>query len=185
MRVEEIIEKIRPELEKTINYLKGEILKIRTSRPTASLVEGLEVDILGKKFTLKSLGMISLSGAREIIIQPWDDSYLEPIERAITKSPLQVSPLLEKDRIRIRFPSLNEDMRRSLVRLLAQKSEEARKTVRHWRREAWREIQDGFAKGEITEDEKYRGKDKLQELIDEYNKRIDEMIERKKKEIME
>jgi len=184
MDYQEIIEKIRPELDKMMDYLKGELAKVRTSRPSASLVESITVNIFGKKLSLKSLGIITLSENQEIIIQPWEDSYLQPIEEAISKSLLQVSPIVEKERIRIRFPPLSEDMRKNLVRVLSQKTEDSKRTVRHWRKIAWKEIQDKFSQGEISEDNKYRAKDKLQELIDEHNKKIDEMIERKKKEIM-
>jgi len=182
---QEIIDKIKPELEKAINYLKGELVQIRTSRPATSLIEDIEADIFGKKMALKSLGQISLEQGQAIIIQPWDVSYLEPIEKAIFKSPLQASCIVEKDRIRVRFPPLSKDIRKNLVRLLAEKAENTKKTIRHWRTQAWKAIQDGFAKGEITEDNKYRAKDKLQELIDEYNKKVDEMRETKEKEIVE
>lgn len=182
---QEIIDKIKPELEKTIAYLKSELLKVRAGRPSPSLVEDLEIDCFGQKMPLKGLAMITIGQAREIIIQPWDISYIKPIEEAIFKSPLELSPRVEKERIRISFPPLSEDLRKGLVRLLSEKAEESKQTVRHWRKLAWREIQDGFAEGDISEDDKYRGKDKLQKVIDEYNKKVEEMVEAKKKEIME
>ena len=78
---------------------------------------------------------------------------------------------------------MSEEYRQDLLRLLSQKIEEAKKTIRHWREVAWGEIQDSFQAGEIREDDKYRGKDKLQELVDEYNEKIEELAEKKKKEI--
>ena len=184
MNYEEIVEQIKQELDKTVNYLQGELVKIRTSRPSPSLLEDIEVNVFDKKFVLKSLGLISLSQNQDIIIQPWDGSYLGPIEKAISNSDLELSVIAEKERIRVRFPPLSEDVRKNLTRVLSQKAEDARQTIRHWRKLAWREIQDKFAEGEITEDGKYKGKDKLQKLVDEYNKKIEEMIERKKEEIM-
>jgi len=80
---------------------------------------------------------------------------------------------------------LSEEYRQDLLRLLGQKIEETKRTIRHWRETAWDEIQDGFQAGEIREDDKYRGKDKLQELVDEYNEKIEELAEKKKKEILE
>jgi len=184
MEYQEIIEKIKPELDKVISYLRGELAKIRTSRPSASLLEGLEVECFGKKLSLKSLGLISLSEGQELFIQPWDASYLPAIEKAIFQSSLQASVIVEKDRIRVRFPPLSEEVRKNLGRILSQKGEEAKKTVRHWRQIVWREIQEKFSEGEITEDDKYKGKNELQKLIDEYNQRIEEMVEKKKKEII-
>ena len=182
---EEIINKIKPELGKAIFELKEELLQIRSSRPSPALLENIQVDCFGKKMPLKSWGLITAFGARDILIQPWDISYIEPILKAIFNSPLNLSPVNEKERIRVTFPPLSEELRKNFVRLLSEKGEESRKKVRHWREKAWRQIQDGFSEGEITEDGKYRGKDKLQELVDEYNEKIKEMVERKKKEIME
>jgi ribosome recycling factor len=182
---QEIIEKIKPELAKTVDYFQNELKKIRTSRPSTALVEDIGVNIFGKKMPLKSLGQISFGEGREVVIRPWDASYLEAIEKAVLNSPLNMSPVVEKEQIRIRFSDLTKETRKNLVVLLGEKTEDARKAIRHWRTEAWKEIQDEFAKSEITEDDKYRGKDKLQELIDEYNEKIAQLSEEKKKEIME
>lgn len=182
---QEIIDNLKPELDRAINYFKQETAKIRTSRPSPGLIEDIEVECFGKKMPLKSLATITMSGPREMIIQPWDISYVEPIERAIQRSPLGISPIGEKDRIRVAFPLLSQELRERFVRLLGEKSEEARQTVRHLRGKAWKETQEGFSEGEITEDDKFRAKDRLQELVDEYNGKIEEMREKKEKEIME
>ena len=185
MEYQEIIDKIKPELEKSTQYFANELLKIRTSRPSVGLIEDIEADIFGKRMPLKSLGQIFVGQGREAIVQPWDASYLEPIQKAISQSSLQASCILEKDKIRIKFPALNQESRKNLVKILSEKTESAKKTIRHWRTQAWKEIQDTFAKGEITQDNKFRAKDKLQELIDEHNKKVEEMKEKKEKEILE
>lgn len=181
----EIIDKIRPELDKVINFLERELVQIRIGRPSISLIEDVKVECFGQKIPLKQLGAISSSNSRQILIQPWDDSYIEPIVKAISQANLGISPIVDKDLIRIPFPPLSEEYRKDMLRLLAQKKEDARQTIRRWRQEAWDEIQDKFQEGEISEDDKYRGKDKLQELIDEYNDKAEESVEKKKKEIME
>jgi len=185
MTYQEIIEKIKPELDKAINFLEGELQKIKTGRASISLVENIQVECFGQKFTLKQLATISLSGARQISIQPWDKSYVEPIEKAIEKSNLGTNPIADKETIRLSFPQLSEEYREDLIRVISAKMEDARKTIRRWREKAWDEIQEKFKSGEIREDDKFHGKDKLQELIDEYNKKIEEMAGRKKKEITE
>jgi len=83
------------------------------------------------------------------------------------------------------LPLLTEEYRKNLLRALSNKQEEARKTIRRWREEAWREIQEGAKEGKIREDDKFRAKDELQKLIDDYNEKIEKMGEGKKKEIME
>jgi len=182
---QEIIDRIKPELDKVISFLRNELIKMHISRPSASLIEDINVDYFGKKVPLRQLGTISIPNPREIVIHPWDESYTESIQKAISRSPLGVSVIIEKDLIRVSFPSLSEEHRKNLVKVLSQKAEESKKIVRHWRQEAWKEIQGGARTGEIREDDKYRAKDKLQELIDEYNKKIEDMRERKEKEIME
>ena len=180
----EIIEKIKPEMDKTISFLEKELAKIRTGRASISLVEDIIVDCFGQKFPLKQLAAISSPEPKQIVIQPWDKSYIEPIEKAISKSSLGVAPVIDKDILRINLPPLSDDYRKTLARVLSEKQEEAKKTVRHWRGEAWEEIQEKTKEGEIREDDKFRAKDELQKLVDEYNKKIEEMGERKKKEIL-
>ncbi len=186
MDYKEIIKKVKPEFEKAFNFLEKEAAKIRTGRASPALVEDIIVDCFGEKFPLKQLGSISLPEPKKIVIQPWDRSYLEPIEKALfNHSNLGISPVVDKDVIRINLPPLNEEYRKGLLRILSEKQEESRKTMRRWRDEAWEETQEKFKEKEIREDDKFRAKDDLQKLIDEFHKKIDELVERKKKEIME
>ncbi|HDY72606.1 MAG TPA: ribosome recycling factor [bacterium] len=180
----DIIDKIRPELEKAVGFLEKELQKIRTERATPSLVEDIEVDCFGKKFPLKQLATISVFQSREIVIQPWDKSYIEEIVKSLEKNTsIGAAPVVEKDAIRIRLPSLSEEFRKDLIHFASEKQEIVKKTIRRWRDEAWREIQDAERDGKISEDDKFKGKDELQELIDECHEKIEKMIESKKKEI--
>lgn len=180
----DIIDKIRPELEKAVGFLEKELQKIRTERATPSLVENIEVDCFGKKFPLKQLATISVSQSREIVIQPWDKSYIEEIVKSLEKNTsIGAAPVVEKNLIRIRLPSLSEEFRKDLIHFAFEKQEIVKKTIRRWRDEAWREIQDAEREGKISEDDKFKGKDELQELIDECHEKIEKMIENKKKEI--
>lgn len=183
MPYKEIIDRIKPELEKTIKFFEGELLKVRTSRASPSLVEDIEVNCFDNKFPLKQLGAISCPQSNQIVIQPWDKSYIEPIEKAILQSDLGMSAVVDKNIIRLNLPLLTEEYRQTLIRNMQEKAEQARRTIRHWREIAWDNIQEAFKEKKITEDDKFRGKDELQELIDEYNDKIKELLERKKKEI--
>ena len=182
---QEIINNIKPELDKVVNFFDRELAKIRASRASASLVEDIQVECFGQKFSLKQLGVISTPEPRQILIQPWDNSYIESIMNALSKSSSGISPVVDQNLIRISIPSLSEEYRKDLLSLLSGKIEEAKKTIRHWRDVAWDEIQEGFQTGEIREDDKYRGKDKLQELVDEYNEKIQNLANKKEKEIIE
>ena len=173
MDYKEIIKKIEPELDKVINFLERELIKLRTGQASPSLVEDIMVDYMGAKLSIKQLAAISSSGPRHITIQPWDKSSIEAIEKAISQSGLGLTPIVEKEVIRVSVPALTEEHRQNLLKVLAEKTEQARQTVRRWREYAWREIQEGFRRGEIREDDKYRGKDELQKLIDQYNEKVD------------
>lgn len=181
----EIIQKIKPELDKSVNFLEKEVSKIRTGRASPSLVEDIVVDCFGSKFPLKQLAAISSPEPRAVVIQPWDKSYIEGIEKAISSSSLGVSPVVDKDSIRLTLPPLTEEYRRNLIKILSEKKEDVLKTIRHWREKAWEEIQNGFKEGLIREDDKFRAKDDLQDLIDEYNGKVDDICQRKEKEIKE
>jgi len=179
----EIVKRIKPELDKVMVFLERELAKVRTGRASASLVEDIIVDCFGSKLPLKQLAAISSSEPKQIVIQPWDKSYVESIEKAISNSSLGLSPVVDKDVIRITLPPMSDEYRKSLLRMLSEKQEEARKTIRHWRGEAWEEVQEKTKQGEIREDDKFRAKDELQKLVDEYSEKIDKLGEKKKKEI--
>ena len=180
----EIIDKIRPELDKTISFLERELAKIRTGRATPSLVEDIVCECFGQNFPLRQLAAISVPEPKQILIQPWDKSYIEGIVRALEKTGIGANPIVDKEVIRINLPFLSEEYRKELLRLLSQKQEEARKTIRRWREEAWDKIQEGYREGKIREDDKYQGKDELQDLVNEYNEKIENLGEKKKKEII-
>jgi ribosome recycling factor len=180
----EIIDNIKPDLEKTIEYLKGELNKLRVGRATPAMVEDLEIECYGQKMSLKQLANISAPQPRLIVIQPWDKSILGVIEKGISQSSLGLAPIVDGDLIRITIPQLSEERRRELTKILSEKVEETRVSIRHKREEAWKEIQEGERAGEIREDDKFRGKDELQKVIDEYNEKVEEMRKNKESEIM-
>lgn len=181
----DIINKIKPELDKVISFLERELAKIRTSRATPSLIEDIVVNCFGREFRLSQLAAISIPEPKQILIQPWDKSYIEGIVLALEKTGTGANPVVDKDMIRINLPPLTEEYRKNLLKILSEKKEHAHQTIRRWREEAWDEIQEGFRIGKIREDDKFRGKDELQKLVDEYNKKIEDIAARKKKEIFE
>ena len=176
-------DKIKPEFEKSFKFLEQEVSKIRTSRASPALVEDLEVDCFGSKFALKQLAAISSPQSNQLVIQPWDASYIEPIEKTISQSGLGMSSAVDKNLIRLSLPLLTEEYRNSLAKILNEKSEHVRETMRRWRDDAWSKIQQAQREKKISEDDKFKGKDELQKLIDEYNKKIVDLVEKKKKEI--
>lgn len=180
----ESINRIKPEFEKTFKFLETEIAKLHTGRANPALVEDIEVNAFGSKFALKQLGAILSPQSNQIVIQPWDISYIEPIEKAISQSGLGMSAVVDKDIIRLNLPLLTEEYRQVLVKTLNEKAEQTRKTIRHWRELVWNEIQQSEKEKKISEDDKFRGKDELQKVIDDYTEKIKNLIEKKKKELI-
>jgi ribosome recycling factor len=179
-----IIEKIKPEMEKAVKAFEEEVKTIRSSRASSELVENLQVECFGQKFPLRQLGQISIPEPRQILISPWDSSYIDSIVKAIEKSGLGVSPMVDGNSIRITLPPVTEEFKKNLLRILSQKKEAAKKKIREARTDAWDKIQDAFLEGKISEDQKYKGKDELQDLVEEFNEKIEEIAERKEKEIL-
>ncbi|MDO8577454.1 MAG: ribosome-recycling factor [Candidatus Wildermuthbacteria bacterium] len=181
----EEVQKVRPELEKALEFFKKEAAKIRTGSASPSLVEDISVDTFGQKMPLKQLAAISCPERKQILIQPWDKSYLEPIAKALQSGQLGASPVVEKDAIRITLPQMNQEYRQSFSKILSEKAEQARELMRKWRDQAWSEIQRQVREGKAGEDEKFKGKDELQKLIDEYQEKIESLTAIKEREIQE
>src|SRR5687767_567179 len=159
MTYKEFVDKVKPDFEKAFKFLEQEIAKIRTSRASPALVEDLQIDYLGQKYTLKQLAAISSPQSNQLVVQPWDSSYLEPIQKAIAQSGLGMSSAVDKNVIRLSLPLLTEEYRKSLAKLLSEKAEQARETMRRARDDAWGKIQTAQREKKLTDDDKFRGKD--------------------------
>lgn len=179
----ELIAKVKPEFDKSLMFLEKELAQVRTGRASPSLVENIVVNCFGENFPLKQLAAISIPEPRQILIQPWDKSYLEGIVSALSKTGVASNPIVDKEVIRVNLPSLTEDYRKELLKLISEKQEEVRKVMRKNRDEVWSDIQNRARLGEIREDDKFKAKEGLQDLIDDYGEKIDEIGERKRKEI--
>jgi len=182
--VKDTIEKNREKFERTIEFFKEEVGKLRTGRASANLVDSIMIDYYGSKSPLKQVATITVPEPRTITIAPWSRDNLVNIEKAIRESQLNLNPMNDGQVIRINMPPLNEERRKELVKVLNQKAEEARVGIRKGREEIWDEIQGMEKSGSIGEDDKFSGKDKLQKVVDEYNGKIEEIRGKKEQEIM-
>ena len=185
MEIKEIIKQTKEEFYKVVDFFEQDISSIRTGRANPSLVENITINLYGSKMPIKQAASISVIGPRVLSIQPWDQSSLLVIEKAVLQSDLGVNPMIDKNTIRINLPSLTEEYRKKLLKLLGDKAEAARISLRQCREESWRKIQFGFRAGEIREDDKFKGREDLQELIDNSSNEIEKIFEKKKEEIME
>ena len=174
----------KSKLEKIIEHLKIEIASLRTGRASPALVEDLEVDYYGTKTPLKAVAAISSPDPKQILIQPWDKNAVQPIERAIQSSSLGLNPITDKDSIRLSISPLTEERRRELTKILGKHLEEARIQVRREREDVLKRIDTKEKAKQISEDEKFRQSKEAQKVVDEINKKIEDMGKAKDKEVM-
>ncbi|MBU4223652.1 ribosome recycling factor [Patescibacteria group bacterium] len=174
---------IKNKAEKIKEWLKNEISSLRAGRANPALIENIMVESYGSKMPLKHISAISVEDAKTLRVSPWDASALKNIEAAIGASNLGVQPIVDKQTIRIILPELSEERRKSLLKLLGEKLEESKISLRKDREEVWKDIQEKEKKGEIPEDDKFRFKDELQKIIDKTSEELEEIAERKEKEI--
>lgn len=174
----------KQKLEKIVEHLKSAIVALRIGRATPALVEDLEVDYYGSKTPLKAIASISCPDPRQLLIQPWDKNAVQPIEKAIQSSSLGLNPVTDRDAIRLTIPPLTEERRRELVKLLGRHLEDARIQIRREREEILKEIDQREKTKEISEDEKFRQKQEAQKIVDEVNKKIEEIGVGKEREMI-
>lgn len=171
-------------LDEIITGLKTEVAPLRTGRATPALVENLEVEAYDLRQPLKTLAAISTPDGRQVVIQPWDKSLIPAIEKAIRGSALGLNPVADKDMVRLPIPSLTEERKKDLVKILREKMEQARIQVRRLRDEVMKEVDAEEKAKNISEDERFRKKQEVEKKIGEGNKKIEELGAAKEKEII-
>ncbi len=182
--MQDIIKNLKSKLEKSLEFFKSDISVLRTGRPTPALVENILVESYGQKMPLQQLASITVSPPNLIMIQPWDKGVIEAIAKAITNSQLGLAPIVDQDLIRIAMPQMTQEKREQLVKVLHEKEEHARISVRNEREDALKDLQRIFKDKVISEDDWFRGKDEIQKIVDGYNDKIKQSTEAKEKEIM-
>lgn len=179
------IQKLEPELKRAIDYLKNELKSIHIGRASVSLVSDIFVESYGAKAPLKQLANISAPDPKSIVVQPWDKSILNNIEKTIRESDLDLNPVNTGELVRINIPSLTEERRKDFIKLVRDKAEEAKVSIRNNRHDIWSEVKNAKSKGEISEDDFYRQEQEIQKIVNNCNKEIDEIMKKKEKELME
>ncbi len=165
-------------------WLKKEQSLIRTGRANPALLDSVKVESYGSHVPLNQVGTIAIEDARSIRIAPWDMSQVKEIEKAITAQNLGVSVGIDDKGLRVSFPELTSETRQTIVKGAKEKLEQAKITLRNEREKIWNDIQAKEKTSELTEDEKFRFKNDMQKIVDETNKKLDEMHSKKEKEIL-
>jgi ribosome recycling factor len=175
----EILDDLEKELKKVFGFFSRELSKIRAERISPSLVEDIRVNYMAKEYSLKELATIRVARKRELIIKPWDKSYIEDIISSLNKSDIQANPVVDGEVVRLKLPSLSKEFREDLIRLVSRTQEQAKQTVRKWRDEAWSRLKNAEQAKKMTEDQKYKGKKQMEKMVGEYNDKIDEKADQK------
>lgn len=183
--LDEIYSEAREKMEKSVDSLLKELSHIRTGRANISLLENITVDYYGQPTQLNHLGTVSVPEPRVLVINPWDKTLLPTIEKAILASNLGITPQNDGNIIRLIFPTLTEERRRELVKVVKKYGEDARVAIRNIRRTLNAELKNMEKNSEISEDIHKDGVDEIQKITDEFIERIDKIIKNKENEIME
>lgn len=178
------LETFRPQFTKILDHLKNELGSLRTGRANAAILDSVQVQVYGQSMPLKGIASISVPDARTIAVEPWDKSILKDVEKAIVEARLGVNPVNEGQLIRLPMPSLTEESRKDLIKVLNQKLENARITTRQQRDAVREKIVQEEKEKLIGEDQRFRLQQKLDEMVKEMNDKIKAMGEEKEKEIM-
>ena len=172
------------EMAKPIKHFEGELIKIRTGRAHTSLVEEVQVSVYGQApMALKNLAALTAPEARLIVVQPWDNSIIAEIEKAITTSDLGVKPLNDGKIIRIQLPEISTSRRDELVKVLGKKLEECRVSIRNIRKDFQNLMRDAKKDKKISENFHSRLEDVLQQVTDKHIKLVEQKAEKKETDI--
>lgn len=179
-----VLQQAEADFQKALEHVKTEYSRLQIGRANASLVENIMVDAYGVKQPMKAVGHVSVPDAKTLQIQPWDKSLLQPIEKAIQVSGLNLTPNNDGIVIRINIPPLTEERRRDLTKLVHKLAEDERITVRHVRQQYMDTFKTMEKNKEITEDETKSLEKRLQEKVDIINKEIETAAKAKEKDIL-
>ena len=185
MSVKEVLAGHEDKMKKALVVLKKEFGALRAGRATPALLEKIMVDYYGTPTPLNQVANISIPEPRMIVLQPWEKTMIAPIDKAIQKSDLGLTPNSDGVVIRLTIPQLTKERRAELVKVVHKKAEESRVVIRNLRRDANDAVKKLEKDKLISEDDTKKAQDDIQKLTDRYIKDIDVMMAAKEKEIME
>jgi ribosome recycling factor len=185
MPLDDIMLDCEENMDKAVEHLKHELRGIRTGRASPALVEHLKVEYYGALTDLKSIAMISVPEATQLLIKPFSPGDLKMIEKAVSESKIQATPRSDGKTLRLILPAMSQEVRVKMVASCKTHAEAAKIAIRNARRDANKLIETEQKGSILTEDQATTGKEQVTELTKQYEAKVEEVIEHKKKEIME
>ena len=172
-------------MKKALDAVRHEVAGVRTGKASPALLDTVRVEAYGSMVSIKEVGQVSAPEPRMLTVQPWDKTLLKAITRAIQASELGLNPTDDGTLIRVPLPSLTEERRKDLVKLVAKFTEEGRVHVRQVRHDVNKDLQHQQKEGTLAEDDSKRLLAEVQKLTDRYIAMIDELLKKKTAEVME
>ncbi len=181
--VQLVYEMTKERMEKALEHLDNELLRIRAGKANVHILDGVMVDYYGSETPLNQVSNISTPDAKTILVQPWEKSMIDPIEKALMNSNVGITPSNNGEAIRLSIPPLTEERRKDLFKQVKNEGENARVSMRNSRRDANEEYKQ-MQKDGLSEDETKIAEDRIQKLTDEFTEKVEKIVESKEAEIM-
>ena len=181
--VQLVYEMTKERMEKAIEHLDNELIRIRAGKANVHILDGVLVDYYGSPTPLNQVSNLSTPDAKTIMVQPWEKNMLHIIEKAIMNSNVGITPANNGEVIRLVVPPLTEERRRDLVKQVKNEGENARVSIRNSRRDANDELK-SMQKDGLSEDETADAESQIQKLTDEFSAKVEKIVEAKDKDIM-
>jgi len=183
--VKDILKELEKKMKVSTEHFRRELSKLRTGRANINIFEDIKITYYGTLTPINQVATLGVPDPTLIVIQPWDPSVLEALEKAVRGSEYGFNPINDGKVLKVPIPPLDEDRRREIAKRIGKMMEEEKTALRNMRREAKEFIEELEKEKEITEDDKFLGLEKLQSLLDEHVKKIEEFAATKEKEILE
>jgi len=178
-----VLDETRSKMDKSIQHLENELMKIRAGKATPRILDGIMVEYYGVLTPINQVSNVGTPDAKTVAIQPWERSMIESIEKAIMQANIGITPEDNGEIIRLNIPPLTEERRRDLVKKVKQEGENTKVGIRNARRDANEELKE-LQKDGLPEDEEKNGESEVQKLTDDYIEKVDKILEAKEKDIM-
>ncbi|HET9449343.1 MAG TPA: ribosome recycling factor [Aggregicoccus sp.] len=182
---EDVVSDLKQRIEKTLEDLKRDLSKVRTGRASTNILDGIRVDYYGTPTPLSGVANLNTPEPRLITIKPWDKGTLKDIEKAIREANIGLNPMNDGEIIRLPFPPLTEERRRDIAKQVKSKGEEHKVAIRNVRRDANEMLKELLKDKSITEDDLKRATERVQKETDAGVLKVDEIVAKKEKEVME
>ena len=174
----------QPNFNKIIEQLREELSRLRTGRANPSILDGVNVESYGAMMPLKGVASINTADAKTITVEPWDKNLLKEIEKAILAANIGLNPVNDGKILRLVLPPMTEEFRRSLVKVIGQKLEQERISLRQLRDQIRESIAEEEKNKEIGEDQRFQMQDRLEKMVKDVNDTLKKMAEEKEEEVM-